>query len=186
MIKTFLTTRCGCATLAQATLAIIDSNRIGQVNIPVVALRMGNTTHYINTYFPSRADLMIYLNSTFVEDHDLLGIFTDEGNYFTYSNPENFQSAEIMAIIEDIPLIFRVGNPGAQVNKPFIQVANGSVISHSSLIGCEVLLLFAPMTLTQPITGVGYIHDSEAGTITWPADNAPQDMFITVLIKRNA
>jgi hypothetical protein len=181
MATKFLITLCGCVHLQFEYLTIIDWNRLPLTNIQVGYLLFNDTQYLIETTFDDKTDLLNYLNTTFVEDNDLDGTFTAEGKY---SNPENFLNAEIMAILETNMLRFKVGTPLSTLNVPTIDVPNGNVITHSSLVGIEVLQVVVGAMNSQPITALGWEIDNLDGTLTFPIDNYPQDDFIYVLIKQ--
>ena len=181
MATKLLITHCGCVSLLVENLTIIDWNRLPETNIQVGYLLFNSTEYLIETTFADKTALLEYLNSTFVEDNNLDGIFNADG---TYSNPENFTNAEIMAILETNMLRFKVGTPLEALNLPTIDVANGNVITDASLIGIEVLQVTIGSINSQPISASGWELDNVGGTITFPIDNYPQDTFIYVLVKQ--
>jgi hypothetical protein len=81
-------------------------------------------------------------------------------------------------------LRFKVGTPLSTLNVPTIDVPNGNVITHSSLVGIEVLQVVVGAMNSQPISEMGWELDNVDGTLTFPIDNYPQDDFIYVLIKQ--
>lgn len=181
MATQLLITHCGCVSLLVGNLQIIDWNRLPDEDIQVGWLVLGGTEYPIATSFEDKEALLEYLNSTFVEDNDLDGIFLIEGEY---TNPENFSNAEIMAILETTMIRFKIGTPLATLNLPTIDVANGNVITDASLVGVEILQVTVGSINAEPITASGWEGDSVDGTLTFPSDNYPQDTFVYVLVKQ--
>lgn len=181
MATKLLITHCGCVSLLVDNLTIIDWNRLPETDIQVGDLLFNNTQYLIETTFADKTALLEYLNSTFVEDNNLDGVFTADGKY---TNPENFTNAEIMAILETNMLRFKVGTPLSTLNLPTIDVPNSNVITDASLIGIEVLQVTIGSINSQPISASGWELDNVDGTLTFPIDNYAQDEFIYVLVKQ--
>jgi hypothetical protein len=138
----------------------------------------------IDITFDSKGDIISYLNATFATALGLEGTFTIDGDYIKYSNPESFLKIEIVAILETNVLIFRMG-AALEPNKSYTSVSNSNVITDTSLQGIEVLFVQVDSSMRQPITDIGWIHDSILGTLTFPADSAPQDVNIYVTVKQS-
>jgi len=135
-----IVTACGCGILFKGFPVILDWNRLPTENIQIGWLSANNTEYTINTTFSDANALLEYLNSTFVEDYedDFKGIFYADG---TYSNPENYTSLEIMAILDTAVQRFGMLPDYPTLNVDVIEVADSNIITHSSLEDCEVLWL---------------------------------------------
>lgn len=178
----------GCAALVRnaTLLALEDSDRLPMENIAVGWINFDGTEYEIGQEFLNISDLLSYLNTTFVISYGLDGIFTQAGDIIEYSNPENFTTAEIMAIYQNYVYPYRNGNPET-INIPYKDTfANLNVITDPDLVGKEVQSLMINRTNSEPITETGYIFDSINGTITFPVDNPPVDSNIYVFLKQTA
>ena len=186
MVRKILIGECFCATLVPSrvvTLFVIDSNRLPSTDLNIGWIDLDGTQYSINDVFATLTSLLSYLNTTFVIVNSLGGTFTIGSGGIIYSNPENFITAEIMAIIQNKMLRFGMGGAEA-INEPYTStMANDNVITDASLVGVEVLSVQVNRQMSEPITLSGWIF--YGGTISFPIDNPPHDSNIYILVKQS-
>lgn len=179
---------CGCPRVFGADIAITlpleDSNLIPLTDINIGWVKFDSTQYDIDQVFEDIVDLLSYLNTTFVIVVGLEGVFTFEGGFIEYSNNENFETAEIMAIIQTYMQRFGMLPDYPTLNVDVIEVADSNVITDPSLEDVEVLQVQVNTITSLPIDATGWIHDSALGTLTFPADNKPSGQIISVLTKQ--
>lgn len=179
-----IVTSCGCVSVITDDLVIIDWNRLPETGpFQILSLRLASDNYPISITFASKDDILSYLNSTFIVNNNLDGIFAVDTT-LTYSNPESFSSGEIMAILETNMIYFDAGTPPTSLNVSSISVSNQNTITDASLIGVDVLQVSIGSNLSEPITASGWLFDSVLGKITFPSDNYPQDIHVYVLVKQ--
>jgi len=180
-------TSCGCLRLYRdapvTELLLVDSNVIPRTDINIGWISFDGTEYPIEQVFEDFTDLLSYLNTTFVSALGIDGLFELNGNYIEYTNPEGFQTGEIMAILQNYMLRFAVGN-AEPLNVAVISVANSNVITDISLQGVEILNVQVNIQNSEPKTATGWIHNSGTGTLTFPADNPPENSNVYVLTKQ--
>lgn len=176
-------TPCNCIFLHISNLSVIDSEKLPEP-FAIFKLVINVWDDYeINEVFETKAEFILWLNSTFVPSNGFTGSFSIDGDFIVYSNPENFETIEIVAILETSVIIFRMGN-ALEPNKAYITIPNTSVITDANLLGIEVLSVQVDSSMRQPITEIGWIHDPLTGTITFPVDMSPEDVNIYVTTKQ--
>lgn len=161
---------CGCTSLIDLDargLQIIDGNNLPSSEIMIISLSLNSVQFEISETFESLADFQAYLNTTFVITYDLLGYFTFEDDNLYYSNPENFTTGEVMAILRRQKLVLRVGTaPGTQG----IPVSNAMEYQRPELVGATSLnVTFANIPLNE---GDGYVYNATDGRIIAAGDYA--------------
>lgn len=175
---------CGCITLLISNLYVIDSDRLPVGDIQVWKIVINDSLVLeIEEVFQDKDELLVYLNTTFVSTYDLDGYFTIEDGVIYYSNPENYDKIEIVAILETTMLRYKMGS-APDINLPSVPIPNSNVIVDSNLVGVEVLQVQVDTSVRQPITLNGWLFDSVNGAITFDVDNPPQDQNIYVLVKQ--
>lgn len=185
--KKLLLSPCGCLTLFLGDepigLDLLDSDLLPSDNICIVWIKFDGVEYEIEQIFTDITDLLNYLNTTFVAAYGFEGVFTFDDGFITYSNNENFTSAEIMAIIQNKMLRFAMGS-APTLNVPVVAVPNNNTLTHISLMDVEVLSVQVNTINSVPSDFEGWSFDDGAGTLTFPTDNPPHDSNIFVLVKQ--
>lgn len=187
--KLLLISPCGCISLflgdEPVGLDLLDSNLLPQEQICVVWIKFDAVEYEIEQTFSDIDDLLSYLNTIFVSAYGLEGVFTFDNDFIIYSNNENFESAEIMAIIQTSMLTFAMGTPDT-LNVPVTVVANADTIQHVSLVDVDVLSVQVNTINSIPSDILGWRHNKANGVLTFPTDNPPHNSNIFVLVKQTS
>jgi len=180
---------CGCLGLVSDStvdLFLTDSNLLPSSFLNIGWIKFDSIQYDIDDVFTDVIDLLSYLNTTFVSAYGFDGIFTLSGGFIEYSNIENFETAEIMAIYQTEVYPYLNGTAEA-INIPYkATFANLNVITDADLIGKDILSVQVNRQNSEPITANGWLFNSGAGTITFPVDNPPIDSNIYVTLKQTA
>lgn len=136
-------------------LQVIDSNKLNQP-FSIVGIYIEVIFWGIMQSFNDVGALIIYLNTTFVDFTELTGEFQYEQGFITYTNPEKFENSEIMAILGQTLLVYRIGAGGAPLasGKLYIDtLPDGSdFIDGLQLQGKEILAMWENETPIQLTT----------------------------------
>ena len=155
---------CGCLRLIDfaplvGAITVVDGDLMPSSSIGIYGLLLGRNAYIINNIFSNKADFLTFLNTNFVLSNNLVGTFSYSDLNLLYSNPENFQNAELLMIYKNEKRCYVVGAPDTACNSALVdQVINTGIqpdtpISLStiraSITDVEVLEMFVE---TQKVT----------------------------------
>lgn len=176
---------CGCVQVIDVTtwVDVIDSVLLPETDINIVGLIIDGTLYEFNETFDSRAQLLSYLNSTFVLGENLDIIFQLDGNFLQFESPDITQ-VEVMAIYQPYLRVFKVGNPSEDINiEVTAEFDNGETIVDDSLSD-EVLGVHVGNGPVMPFTTQGYTHTPEDLSLAFGSDLVVEDSYVFVLTKQ--
>lgn len=176
----------GCVQIfnptAGASLPVIDSNNLPPEDIQIAWIEFDGEPFAIYEEFENLAALLTYLNTTFESTYNPQGFFETQGEGLAYTNPENYSTSEIVAIIKEKITVFKVGSPTGTVRDGLtvVDIANGFPLVSSRLEGIdpESVKIFRDTEYQTQLDEV-FTLDTETGTLTFN-NGDPEDQYIYV------
>ena len=125
MALTIVKSRCGCLSLLDFkgppnSVLVNDAELMPASDIGIYGIVLGDNAYVIDRVFTNKNALLSFLNTTFVEAYGLFGYFDYDGLDLYYTNPENFDNAELLMIYKNEKRCYVVGAPDTECNPAYV------------------------------------------------------------------
>jgi len=176
---------CGCVRFLQTSLFVTDGDKLPSA--PFIGWVSFDGIEYpVNQAFETIEEAYEYLNTTFVNIYNKDGEFLNSGGLMEYTNPEDFQTAEIMIQYGLKNLVCTIGDPDPAPNIAVdIAFDNGDTFTSEELFGFEYVQVKVSGIPLQPVGGPsGFVYLPEdignPGNGTIITGSALQDCILEV------